>query len=384
MNIYILLILAVLIAMYFVYNKDNICNSVKEGMTPTEESTDNKCGPAHNHKYCSSGKYCDDNGYCGITNKHKTDMLNYGYDAPDVRRTPTADATAADATAADATAADATAADATAADATADEQDKVGAVSTSMDSCVANCAAPVKASGRCEGERDGGDRRGYNDNPITDASGNYYKNCDNICLTPGMDGYVEKMPTDGTPYNPLVHGCRTSAQCKSCGIVKVDIPKDSGEWVEKERGGVFKRYWEPKNTASDPTGYANQNLTQCEMKRIQGLHEDTCPADSWTVDERERKMAASYQSYNDEDDEKEEVTAKHASDTDTGNMFLDVTNPDHIGKKDLSLEDYYNRQLLNKYSENRLGGSKSAYTDTYKPDKGQKKPRYFDSVWKLF
>ena len=95
-------------------------------------------------------------------------------------------------------------------------------------------------------------------------------------------------------------------------------------------------------------------------------------------------MTASYQSYNDEDEEAAEVKPKHASDTDTGNMFLDVTNPDHIGQKDLSLEDYYNRQLLNKYSENRLGGSKSAYTDKYKPDKGQKKPRYFDSVWKLF
>ena len=120
------------------------------------------------------------------------------------------------------------------------------------------------------------------------------------------------------------------------------------------------------------------------MKRMQGLHKDTCPTDSWTPDERQRKMTASYQSYNNEDEEAAEVKPKHASDTDTGNMFLDVTNPDHIGQKDLSLEDYYNRQLLNKYSENRLGGSKSAYTDTYKPDKGQKKPRYFDSVWKLF
>ena len=141
--------------------------------------------------------------------------------------------------------------------------------------------------------------------------------------------------------------------------------------------------WDPNNpNAGGAVGYADRNLTRCEMGRIQGEHNETCPADSWTAEERQRKMAASYQSH--DSDNIVEIKPKHASDTDTGNMFLDVTNPEHIGRRDLSLEDYYNRQLLNKYSENRLGGSKSAYTDTYKPDEGKKKPGYFDSVWKLF
>ena len=257
---------------------------------------------------------------------------------------------------------------------TTDERDKVGAISTSMDECIANCAAPLTASGNCEGERDSSDRRGYNDNPIEDGSGNLYKNCDKICLTPGMPGYNELMPTDGTPYNPLVHGCRTSVQCKSCGKVRVNIPKNSGEWKTQTRGGVEKRFWQPITKLRNGIGYAKERLTECEQKRIQGIHNDTCPADSWTPEERERKMAASYQSYGDRDENTTEVKPKHASDTDTGNMFLDVTNPEHIGQRDLSLEDYYNRQLLNKYSENRLGGSKSAYTDTYKPD-GEKKSR---------
>ena len=49
----------------------------------------------------------------------------------------------------------------------------------------------------------------------------------------------------------------------------------------------------------------------------------------------------------------------------------------------MSLEDYYNRRILNNNKENRLGGSKSLYTDQYKPD-NKRKIQYFNSVWKLF
>ena len=86
MNIYILFILAVSIAMYFVYNKQRMYNSVKEGNpTPTTESQDGRCGPDHQHTYCQSGKYCSDDGTCGITNKHRNDTMNSGYDAADLR-----------------------------------------------------------------------------------------------------------------------------------------------------------------------------------------------------------------------------------------------------------------------------------------------------------
>ena len=38
----------------------------------------------------------------------------------------------------------------------------------------------------------------------------------------------------------------------------------------------------------------------------------------------------------------------------------DITNASNVGKKDMSLEDYYQRRILNNNTENRLGGSKQA------------------------
>ena len=65
-------------------------------------------------------------------------------------------------------------------------------------------------------------------------------------------------------------------------------------------------------------------------------------------------------------------------------MFLDINNPHDTGTQDMSLEDYYKRRLLINSGENRLGGSKSAYTNQYKPQNRFGNIRFFNSVWKLF
>ena len=50
----------------------------------------------------------------------------------------------------------------------------------------------------------------------------------------------------------------------------------------------------------------------------------------------------------------------------------------------MSLEDYYNTMLTIKNSENRLGGSKTAYTNRYRPQNRYGNIRFFNSIWKLF
>ena len=67
-----------------------------------------------------------------------------------------------------------------------------------------------------------------------------------------------------------------------------------------------------------------------------------------------------------------------------GSPYTDMTNNMDIGISDLSLDDYYKRNLLKSKVENRLGGSSNAYTQTYKPLDPNVKPQFFDSTWTLF
>ena len=117
---------------------------------------------------------------------------------------------------------------------------------------------------------------------------------------------------------------------------------------------------------------------------MQGTHKNSCPADLWSPEERKRRRAVALANLNNAEDGSTNVHAmSNNADTSTGNMFLDITNSSDIGRKDMSLEDYYTRRILNNNGENRLGGSKSAYTKQYKPDK-RRKVHYFNSVWNLF
>ena len=264
-------------------------------------------------------------------------------------------------------------------------------VQTGTTKChIENCVKPEKVRGGCIGETDPTDRRGYNDNPIEKSDKSLYKSCNHTCLMPGTSGYKDLMPAKMADYKVELHGCRTDEQCKDCGRVAVSVPNKSGFWkyIDKGASGI-KRFWTQHSLKFDDSnkakGYLQGYMTSCEQKRVQGLHKNSCPADLWTPEERKRKKAEALASLEKSGAEKENtVTAmSNNADTTTGNMFLDVTNPSHIGKKDMSIEDYYNRRILNNNKENRLGGSKSLYTDQYKPD-NKRKIQYFNSVWKLF
>ena len=67
-----------------------------------------------------------------------------------------------------------------------------------------------------------------------------------------------------------------------------------------------------------------------------------------------------------------------------GSSYTDMTNNMDIGQTDLSLDDYYKRNLLKSKVENRLGGSDNAYTKTYKPLNPDARPKFFNSAWGLF
>ena len=263
-------------------------------------------------------------------------------------------------------------------------------VQTNTAKCPKNCVKPQKVGGNCIGADDPTDRRGYNDNPCERADNTLFKKCNHKCLTPGMPGYQELMPTNMDDYNLESHGCRNDTQCQECGRIDVDISNSSGIWKYLDKGASgIKRLWQLHSLKFDDSnkaqGYLEDYMTKCEQDRMEGTHKNSCPADLWTPEERQRKKAEAMAEVNSSEDEKINVKAKsNKADTSTGNMFLDITNPSHIGKKDMSLEDYYTRRILNNNSENRLGGSKTAYTKQYKPDNKGRKVHYFNSVWKLF
>ena len=59
-------------------------------------------------------------------------------------------------------------------------------------------------------------------------------------------------------------------------------------------------------------------------------------------------------SYDNEEKNSIDSNEQNAADTTKSNMFLDITNANHIGIMDNSLEDYYKRRILNNNTENRL------------------------------
>ena len=255
--------------------------------------------------------------------------------------------------------------------------------------CPKNCVKPQDIGGDCIGADDPTDRRGYNDNPCERKDKSLFKKCNHKCLMPGMSGYEDLMPANMDDYKLEEHGCRNDAQCKECGRIDVDISSSSGFWKYIDKGaGIVKRIWHLHSLKFDDsnkaTGYMQGYITKCEQERMQGIHKNSCPADLWSVEERQRKRAeAMAAAEGKEDEETTGAAMSHNADTSTGNMFLDINNPSHIGEKDMSLEDYYSRRILNNNNENRLGGSKTAYTRQYRPDK-KRKVHYFNSVWKLF
>ena len=234
--------------------------------------------------------------------------------------------------------------------------------------CSLNCAAPTKVSGDCEGVST------LNPNPFAkDISGTikYFKSCPYTWLGRQDTGWKDYGPVQGITYDKDIHGCRYSQQCKQCGTVDIEM---QGEMKEKiDANGQYDYEWvdaASTETKALPFGQ-NRQLTQCEIDKMQGLHNNNCPPPTYT------NKGFSGENYNSDG-------TVNAADTTMANMFLDINNPHDTGTLDMSLEDYYNRRLLINSGENRLGGSKSAYTNKYKPQNRYGNIRFFNSVWKLF
>jgi hypothetical protein len=239
---------------------------------------------------------------------------------------------------------------------------------TSTETCSLNCAAPTKITGSCEGVST------LNPNPFAkDVSGTikYFKACPYTCLGPQDAGWNNYGPATGVTYDKDIHGCRYTQQCKQCGTVDIEA---QGEMKETIENGEYKYKW--VDATSTETGALpfdqNRQLTQCEIDKMQGLHNNNCPPPTEYTSSEESK-----DNYNTDG-------TVNAADTTMANMFLDINNPHHTGTQDMSLDDYYKRRLLVNSGENRLGGSKSAYTNKYKPQDRFGKIRFFNSVWKLF
>lgn len=240
---------------------------------------------------------------------------------------------------------------------------------TSTGTCSLNCAAPTKITGSCEGVSI------TNTNPFAkdvDGTIKYFKACPYTCLGPQDAAWNDYGPAQGVDYSGNLHGCRYTQQCKQCGTVDIEV---NGEMKEKIKSdGTYEYEWvDATSTETNALPFdQNRQLTQCEIDKMQGLHNNNCPPPT------------EYTSRKESEDNSNESGQVNAADTTMANMFLDINNPHDTGTKDMSLEDYYNKRLLINSGENRLGGSKSAYTNKYKPQNKFGKVRFFNSVWKLF
>ena len=75
---------------------------------------------------------------------------------------------------------------------------------------------------------------------------------------------------------------------------------------------------------------------------------------------------------------------ENAGDTSMGNFFTDTLLVDLIGKKDMSLKDFYYRLMIQKMVENRLGGSRDSLEYLqYMPENGDGEIAYYDSALNL-
>lgn len=229
--------------------------------------------------------------------------------------------------------------------------------------CPENCSKPTKITGNCQ-----------SGNPIetvVDGETKYYKKCSYKCLGSGESNYKDLQPKRGEKYqldsdgniNVDIHGCRTSNQCGECPEELVEI---KGKFVEQNIGGVIKRsFVEDEKPPEDRSKFDKMNKSLNEMRSKYG--------------------AGNNSSYNNEEKDSIKSNEQNSADTTKSNMFLDITNANHIGQKDNSIEDYYKRRILNNNTENRLGGSKDAMKYLKKmPEDNNGKVSFFNSVWTLF
>ena len=234
---------------------------------------------------------------------------------------------------------------------------------TTYKHCPKNCAKPTMVGGNCVAG-----------NPIETKDKNgkvgYFKKCSYHCLGPNDKGYEHVVVGTNERYHPKKHGCRYTSQCGQCGDLRVkgkskwySLVQVFGRFVEEDKGGVKKRYFVEDT---------NQKLSQAKINKLEEMKRKYGSANN--VPENDKKTENSIKS-----------NEKNIADTSKGNMFTDITNAKHIGKKDMSLEDYYQRRILNNNTENRLGGSKQALDKLKKmPQDDNGKVTFFNSAWTVF
>ena len=291
--------------------------------------------------------------------------------------------------------------------------------------CPENCVKPTKTSGNCA-----------TGNPIEtkDSKGitNFFRKCSYTCLGPNDKGHKTFDLGVDEKYNIRKHGCRSTEQCGKCGSVKVnrkgknlwyDLVQVNGSYVEQKKGNIIKRYFVENNSTASSTESSN-NQYQCNSSFDKKLGKpcdsgkcfdvgqkcgknESCksgccnnfkcvhvPKGTYNNTQMEKKLEEMKKKYgtqnaNNTDDKetKKSISSneQNIADTTKSNMFTDITNASNVGKKDMSLEDYYQRRILNNNTENRLGGSKQALKYLKKmPQDDNGKVSFFNSAWKVF
>ncbi len=179
-------------------------------------------------------------------------------------------------------------------------------------------------------------------NPIIrlDSSGNekYYASCPHNCIRNIHSSNADR--------------CRSDYHCGKCGIKLVEV---KGEYKEEEsEDGTIKKYFQLDELSNFSRYNVNNNI-------------DTATGES--IETNQENAADTSQS-------------SLYTDTSDATIYNDIGNPSDIGMVDNSLEDYYRRQILDRDTENRLGGSEPRLRGM--PKDGDGNVGYFNSVWAAF
>ena len=231
---------------------------------------------------------------------------------------------------------------------------------------------------------------------------------------------------EGVSYDVAKHGCRYNSQCSNCEKTKVYIEGEMKTLTHTD--GTSYKAFKPANANlhvlpgsqgllfssteqnqwgntqnSNPDWLGNQDDSIEALARASGSSSptSTLPSTSGettqiegdTVEELLRQRPQ-YKRLIDMIQEGAELDVEavreiitnleNAGDTSMGNFFTDTLLVDLIGKKDMSLKDFYYRLMIQKMVENRLGGSRDSLEYLqYMPENGDGEIAYYDSAWNL-
>lgn len=296
-------------------------------------------------------------------------------------------------------------------------------------SCPVNCGKPTTVTGSCQGDNTFASQA-QQSNPFTEIviengkrKARYYYMCPNEC---DMAASALVVLPEGVSYDVAKHGCRYNSQCSNCEKTKVYIEGEM-ETLTHTDGTSYKAF-KPANANlhvlpgsqgllfssteqnqwgntqnSNPDWFGNQDESLDALARATGSTSSTSTLPSTsgettqiegdTVEELLRQRPQ-YKRLLDMIQEGAELDVEavreiitnleNAGDTSMGNFFTDTLLVDLIGKKDMSLKDFYYRLMIQKMVENRLGGSRDSLEYLqYMPENGDGEIAYYDSAWNL-